>query len=323
MIIAPKEKQVLSGLNSYYLNIKKLVEHYQGEVGTGGIYLRSAAAKAVIFFDDENILNVYFENKKILLEGKEALKTLNQAKYNFIVDIYELDSDKVYFWAGLPAARPLQQGLDTGSTDFNDLLTKMKSEEVTGFFDVTLNENLGEGLLFFNSGEIIGASFRLADEPVHRADLPYRFFVERIREVGATLNIFTIFLKTAETKLKYDASDPVISGEIIVALSALLNTFEGIVKKEKSHDFNLLLKQKCVEKAERYPFLDPFAAEFVYINGKVTFTGKVGEKKLIMAVVETAFELADDLGNREHLQQRLHYWRKKYGAAFTSLGVRI
>ena len=64
MIVFPKEKPVMANLNSYYLNIEKLVEHYQGEIGSGAVFGRAATATAVIFFDPDSVVNVYFQNKK-------------------------------------------------------------------------------------------------------------------------------------------------------------------------------------------------------------------------------------------------------------------
>ena len=63
MVVVPKEKPVISDLNSYYVDISKLIEHYQGEIGSGGIYFKSAHAKCVIFFDKDQILNGFFQDK--------------------------------------------------------------------------------------------------------------------------------------------------------------------------------------------------------------------------------------------------------------------
>ena len=48
MLFIPMETPVLENLNSYYLNIERLIEHCQGALGPGGIHLKSATAKGVI-----------------------------------------------------------------------------------------------------------------------------------------------------------------------------------------------------------------------------------------------------------------------------------
>ncbi|MCI0477806.1 MAG: hypothetical protein L0Y55_16305, partial [Anaerolineales bacterium] len=41
----------------------------------------------------------------------------------------------------------------------------------------------------------------------------------------------------------------------------------------KSDAFRTALKRACVEQADAFPFLDPFAGEFDYRAGQITFTG--------------------------------------------------
>ena len=60
MLFVPTEKQAIQNLNSYYLDIERLLEHYQGELGSGAIYFRSAVAEAVVFLDESDNIKVVF-----------------------------------------------------------------------------------------------------------------------------------------------------------------------------------------------------------------------------------------------------------------------
>ena len=62
MIIIPRGKQVKTDLNTYYLDMAKLIEHCQGELGTGSIYLKSPFAEGLIFFEEDTIINVFFQD---------------------------------------------------------------------------------------------------------------------------------------------------------------------------------------------------------------------------------------------------------------------
>ena len=72
MVIIPREKPVIENLNIYYLDIKKLLEHYQGEIGSGGAHFKSHAAEGAIFFDKDELLNAFFEEKGRNLSGNQA-----------------------------------------------------------------------------------------------------------------------------------------------------------------------------------------------------------------------------------------------------------
>ena len=53
MVVIPKQQPVLENLNIFYLDVRKLLEHFQGEIGSGGIHFKSHAAEGVIFFDQD------------------------------------------------------------------------------------------------------------------------------------------------------------------------------------------------------------------------------------------------------------------------------
>ncbi len=327
MIVFPKEKPVLANLNSYYLNLEKLVEHFQGEIGAGAIFLRAAAAKGVVFFDPDNVVNVFFQSKKDFSQGVEAYNTLLHAAYNFIVDIYQFELEKVYFWAQMPAAKRIYRDVDTDTTDFNKLLKKIGQEKFTGYFEISLKGKLGDGLLFLNAGDIIGASCLLPGGEGNDLCRPEEL-LRKIAEAGATFNIFT-FSFNRNRSMARPVKNSLTPGpesarvDVLRALSEMINTFEGIIRKEKSYDFMVLLKQKFVDKSIKYDFLDPFISELSYEDGTVTFTGSADYRILSRAVVEVVMELADELGKREHLLQRLHVWRKKYGQQFSEMGIKF
>ena len=161
MVIIPRAKPVLENLNIYYLNVKKLLEHYQGEIGCGGVYFKSHAAEGAIFFDKDDILNGHFKDKTIELSGREAIERLLDAgdKYNFSVTIYEITDAEVYYWSSIPSAEKIYKNLSTEFTDLEGLIKKMISEKLTGYIDVSLDQGKEAGLIFIINGSIIGGSY--------------------------------------------------------------------------------------------------------------------------------------------------------------------
>ena len=160
MLFIPTEKQAIQNLNSYYLDIERLLEHYQGELGSGAIYFRSTVAEAVVFFDESDIINVVFEDKEILIDGKAARDRLIDAlkNINFSVTVYQIDPGKVFFWANLPNAEDFYGNLTTEFTDLEGLIRKMNSVKLTGYIDVAFDGLTESGLIFFNNGSIVGAA---------------------------------------------------------------------------------------------------------------------------------------------------------------------
>jgi len=49
IIVIPKNAPVIQNLHSYYVDVRKLIEHYQGEIGCGGILLSEPTGEGAIF----------------------------------------------------------------------------------------------------------------------------------------------------------------------------------------------------------------------------------------------------------------------------------
>jgi hypothetical protein len=137
MIIIPREKPVLENLNSYYVDVPKLVEHCKGEFGSGCIHLQSPRIEGVVFFDNDELLNSIFKNKEGQIEGQAALDSLIEAaaEHNFTIHVYKIDPKKIYFWSNIPTAKEIYNDLRTEFTDLEGLIQEMNSEKLTGYID--------------------------------------------------------------------------------------------------------------------------------------------------------------------------------------------
>ncbi|MEZ4550951.1 MAG: hypothetical protein R2874_10855 [Desulfobacterales bacterium] len=75
----------------------------------------------------------------------------------------------------------------------------------------------------------------------------------------------------AKTQTKTVSGPLRIIGDATGSSDAVRKT--GQINKRIKMDFETLLNKQFVEKVNRYEFLDPFAGEFRYSNGKVSFSG--------------------------------------------------
>ena len=83
----------------------------------------------------------------------------------------------------------------------------------------------------------------------------------------------------------------------------------------------MILKEKFVEKTDRYYFLDPFAAEFTYSDQKITFIGDATDNELVKGVVESVREIVSELGLLESLKTEIAPWSKKYEEMITRFEI--
>jgi hypothetical protein len=327
MVVIPREKPVLENLNIYYLDIKKLLEHYQGEIGSGGIYFKSYAAEGVIFFDKDELLYAYYKEKGVDFSGPEAIEQLINArgKRNLSVNIYQISADEVYFWAGIPCAEKIYKDLSTEFTDLEGLIRKMSSERLTGYIDVSIGNGKEGGLIFFTNGRIMGGSFSWANNEPGASQRHQERLIRKTKEFGATFNVSRMASPKmkAERTAEVHLSQP--SKPVLAMLEEFLNRLEHTVtsKKALKRDFNQLLKRKFVENAEKYAYLDPFAGEFEYSDQKITFSGAASDRELINGVVTSARELAQELRLLPELIGNLKSWSARYAKEIEEFGVKL
>jgi len=327
MVIIPREKPVIEDLNIYYLKIKRLFEHYQGEIGSGVVFFKFHSAEGVIFFDKDELLDGYFQDKDIKLAGNAAIDRMIEAEddYNFSVSIYKIAQEEIYFWASLPSAEKIYRDLSTEFTDLEGLIKKMSSEKLTGYIDVSIGDGKESGLIFISNGEIIGGSYSWGRGEPNPSRKNLELLIEKTKESDGIFHVSRIAIKSeqVESEQKESISDTAL--DTITMLEEFLGVFETVAStgKKKDIDFSIVLRKKFVESAEKYSFLDPFAAEFEYSGQKITFSGDAGEKELAEGVIESAKGLAEDLGILPELINYLSSWTDKYEKKLASLGVSV
>jgi len=220
MVIIPREKPVIENLNIYYLDIKKLLEHYQGEIGSGG---------------KDDLLNAFYEEKELDLVGGQAVEHLlnSGGQYNFTVNIYQLSLEEVYFWASLPSAEKIYEGLSTEFTDLEGLIRKMSSEKLTGYIEVTIDGGKEGGLIFIINGKIMGGSYSWGNGEPGPSQKNQEVLIRKTKETAAIFNVCRIPLSKmkGEGESRTNLSKP--SRAVLSMLEELMVIFENTVISRK------------------------------------------------------------------------------------------
>jgi hypothetical protein len=149
--------------------------------------------------------------------------------------------------------------------------------------------------------------------------------LKKAKELGGTLHVRRIS-SASEVEVQPKAGKSrESSSSVLPMLEELLGTFESEIMKQKKikERFHTLLKNKFIEKADRYVFLNPFSGEFEYSDRKISFTGKAGEDELVRGVVESVKELAEELGLVPFLKGKFPSWAQTYARELQQLGLSL
>ena len=327
MVIFPKEKPTLENLNSAYLDIRKLFEHYQGEFGSGCVHFKSSYAEGVVFFDKDELLTAVFRDGHGEIVGEASVDSIIDAagKHNFSVSVYQIEDDKIYFWANMPGAEVLHNDLSTEFTDFEGLINKMAAEKLTGFIEVSIGQGEEAGFIFFQDGKMTGGSYSWTESSGLSSKTSQESLIEKTKALGGLCSVRRISQSTQPATSDSGTAEAKTSFLVLRLLEELLETFERVLTSNKKvkADFDTLLKKKFLEKVEKYPFLDPFTGELVYSNQKLSYVGSASDKELARGLMESIMELAGQLGIVPQLKEMLGPWSEKYGREMAGLGISL
>ena len=322
MVIFPRKKPVVENLNSFYVNLPRLLEHFQGEVGSGGIYLKSPSGEGAIFFDKEEFLDGIYENKEEKISGPKAVERLltSSGDDNYTISIYEIEPDQIYFWTSIPDATRTYEDLSTEFTSLEGLIKKMSAENLSGFIEVVLDTTKENGAIYFRNGQVIGCSSSWETGGLNDSKEGLEILIRKATHAGGTLHVSKISSNGDGEMGKTKEGGR--SGTI-QCLEDLLVPFETLVRSNKSikPDFNTLLKRKFLEMAEKYTFLDPFAGEFEYSKHKIRFSGDAKDSALAAGLLAAVKGLAGETGLEGQIQALLEDWFEKHGRSLASLGI--
>jgi len=308
-MIIPREKPYMDGLNSYYLQTDKFIEHLQGEIGTGCIYFKSSTRELLVYFDEMDIISGVIQESGDRAQVAENLQPVFEAlkQRNYLVKVFHLDPHAIFYWAQLPPFKRAKADLNSSEISLVDLVERLMQKKASCFVDVKFTGANMSCILFFHQGNFTGGSYSWGAGGLNPSKVEFESFLKTTREKKAVFAIghFTeeklmpIKDKDEEKKKTPELAveDQVFITNLPTILEEFLNLYITTARKKANVDPVALMRQRIVVRADEFPFLDPFNPPFDYTNGVFTFTGTdkaFGEntaKTLIACCWDVIFEL--------------------------------
>ena len=323
MVIVPRGNPVFENLNSYYLDLRRLLEHYQGEMGSGAIHLKSPTAEGAIFFEAHELLGGMFENRGEKLSGKAAVERLLTPlpSENYQVSIYGVEPEEANYWSSVSSAKRIYEDLSTEFTDLEGLIKKMSSEKLSGYIEISLNSELDGGFLFFRNGQVVGGYY-FWEKNFNASKESQELLLRKAKRSGGLFHVSKIAVETKQPK---EVSKKGPAPEIVAALEELLALLETLFTSNQTlkADFNTLLKKKFLRLAEEYAFLDPFAGEFQYSGSKIRLASDVTDAEFAKGLSTAVAGLVQDHGLSAPWRGPLDGWLQKHRKKLLSLGISV
>jgi hypothetical protein len=303
--------------------------------------MKSAHVEGMAYYDSGHLLSAVCQTIAGSVFNEDAIQQLISAaeKHNFAVGVYQIEPDLIYFWANTMHATPLHRDLTTDITDLDRLMAKMVGQQLTGFIEILIADGAESGILFFNTGQIIGASTApgSAREAVEQA---CRRLVEETQTRGGTFHVSTITAhkKIADSTKKRDhskaknaevshtppaapAPKPVDALPIVEELLCLCEAV--CIESKRIQDFPTQFRKSAVRLADKYSFLDPFLKEFEYSGGRLRLRRSVPPQTLAAGVMECTQNMMTALGLAGQFKAKADGWLRSNAKSLKGLGVNL
>jgi len=265
-MIFPKGKVIFENLKTSFTNFDELLSNLKDNKTSCYIAVTFWEYEGVLFISSGEIISALEEKDSYRKIGAEAVMNLLKKvkEKEGTISIYEIPPELVMLLAGSSDSIILYKDLASDFTDLKKLIEKLRAEKHTGYMEIV--DKLGEnvGVIFIQAGEPMQSILTINKEVILHSGVHPRIY-ELVQTNGAIFNVFK--------------SGLLINGNNGEEISRLLEFWSDVIacieKRSNPTTFNSIFRKALIAKADAYPFLDPFMAEFNYANGKATFVGNI------------------------------------------------
>ena len=302
-MIFPKGKVRHRDLLTSFTDLPALLSNLKSEGFSGTIEIEFPENSGILLIDTGEIINAEAKgkggsNRMIGSEAIQFLLSLSKQK-DGLLNIYQFLPEQVATIAGNLQCEILFKELSTDFTRLDRLLLKLREEKHHGFIEIFTKTHEARGVLFLQEGEPIEMFTTSESGPsvFGRKSIPT--FVENAGKEGAILNVYRTQGKTSQVEEPVPVEVDDLKELLFIfqeVFSKVENLVDGISQKGR---FLSAFKKALLEKANEYPFLDPFSGEFEYREGKIQYTGEGKEESFAKGMIEclrsTLYQLAQEL----------------------------
>jgi len=303
-MIFPKRDSVYQNLNTSFTNFGELLVDLKENTFTGIVQVSYWEYEGILLLDNGNIINAVEDINGTIVSGQTAVKKVTDKarEKDGAISVYSQKGEMITMLASVAKSEIVYENLSTDFTSLDALISKLQNEDHTGFIEIAFTGNDQKGYIFLLDGRVIEVLLIVRGKEISGSTV-----ITRILELTSTAGaVFSVYRAAVEEALS--------ESEIIKVsfnLPQLLEVWGAVIQAVESSADSILgqneflnnFKDTLIDKADQYPFLDPFAAKFHYGDGIVSYTGEV-QKNFSQAVGECLWATIELLAERAALSDK-------------------
>ncbi len=294
-MVIPKGKVVHEDLSTSYTNIRELLGDLRHNSFTGYCQVNFWEYQGTLFLDRGRIINAFEDLGKEQTTGDRAIKNIlsRATQKDGTVSVFLLPNEMVATLASVLHSKVKYRDLTTELTSLEKLISKLKKEEHSGYVEVLLNSESGDGCIYFQDGRAMESVFRSSDGEMISGPSGFKRILGLSTEVGAVFNVY-------ESDLSSIVIENSTSEEVLQLFQETLVIVESTVDEHfGSGRFLDEFKRMLATNANKYLFLDPFAGEFIYKDNTLTFDGDTGLEEFTTGVCDVMTQAVEHFKERD------------------------
>ncbi len=294
-MLIPQEKPYLTGLNSYFLYFEKLIEHLQGDIGSGCLYCKAPDQEILVYFYEQElvraVLHKHDEPAHISQDLGAVLRILSTK--NFQITVYYLDPAAIFYWAEMPSFQRNKTRVNLSVITLPELANRLLKRKFSGFVDITMGKQHGSAILFFHKGKRCGGSYSWGKGGLSPSENDYEHLCRSVRHASKGSLALGRFINESVSRAEQDSEisydeleDDHFLSELAIAINEFLGVYSRIIRKKNETNPTILLKQQFLDNIDEFPILDPFKNLFLMTtDGTFEFAGNANRKEMAAGIV--------------------------------------
>ncbi len=306
----PKDRTLYANLNTSFTSFDALIGDLQGRKLTGYVEVTAPGYTGTLLLSEGEIVGAQQILAGVRLVGPAATRSVMEraTEKDGTINVYSAFPDVVLLLHRLMDSRPLYRDLTSAFTSLDRLIAKLRSDGLTGYVEVHVAEGEAAGIIYLSGGEPVESVFSSGEEMIN-GQKALNSIVQAVNNAGGTFNVFVEAAQEAVAGAPpQGSSQEGYRAEIIAFWEEVLSIAESAADGfARPGRFLTAFKEVLVSRAVTYPFLDPFAAEFTYSGGRISFDEALPDdfnKALGNCLSETVSKLAFQL-KRADLEARV------------------
>jgi len=327
----PKDRTLYANLNTSFTSFEALISDLQERKLTGYVEITAPGYTGTLLLSEGELVNAQEVTADRRVVGPAAARgvTERSTARDGMINVYSAFPDVVLLLNRLMDSRPLYRDLTSAFTSLDRLISKLRSDGLTGYVEVHVSESDAAGVIYLAGGEPVESVYSVGEEMIYGQEA-LNAIVHAVNTTGGTFNVFVEAGQQAVAGVPPQA--PAQEGyrvELIAFWDEVISRTESVVDGfSKPGRFLLAFKEVLVSRAVTYPFLDPFAAEFSYAGGHITFEHPLPDdfsKALSDCLADTIAKLAFQLKRADlevKVRNRLEGISEKHAAVIDRFALR-